>query len=414
LAITLLRQAHPNYDQLTPEECFVAAEQLYGYWLAILSRDVDLMKDSSSDQGIDQFWREGSFIVACHFVAALEKAEKIILTPGAKPPSRWFPFLSYGINGKGDSRGALCTAEYGFDAAIERRLLSEYLSGIWDSHFMTVVGSAVLGMAPQGWDEFVYWSFQSIGEVALASGKLEHLKLASLLTRMLAARSKDAVHERDQRDFEIRATINSLITEELHDLACRTEKVISRYGEDEVEARFERQLSLLMQSFGFLVISAKRGQRQVDLICIAPGAPGEAFTFLLEAKSTAANYALPTRDARAIQEYVSSVRSVLKTLPPLRLILIVSGNHTKTIDKKITELEASCGIPVRFCGASVLQSLRRQLPGPLDLSQFLKTCTNANKVLNWQNAAHLIQTDAAVRNAHAEFVQKLFKQSTSS
>jgi hypothetical protein len=277
---------------------------------------------------------------------------------------------------------------------------------------MTVVGSAVLGMAPQGWDEFVYWSFKSIGEVALASGKLEHLKLASLLTRMLAVRAKDAVHERDQRDLEIRTTINSLVTDELRDLARRTENVISRYGEDEVEVRFERQLSLLMQSFGFFVISAKRGQRQVDLICIAPATPGESFTFLLEAKSTAINYSLPTRDARAIEEYVSSARSVLKTLPPLRLILIVSGNHTKTIQKKITELEANCGIPVRFCDVSVLQALRRQLPGPLDLPQFLKTCTNSNKVLSWQDAAHLIQADTAIRNAHAEFIEKLFTQST--
>jgi len=407
----LLRQAPPDYKQFTPEECFTMAEQLYGYWLAILSRDADLLEDSS-DQNIDQLWREGSFIVACHFVAALEKAEKVMLTPGAKPPSKWFPFASHGMNGKGDSRGGLCTAEYGFDAAVERRLLSEYLSGIWDSNFMTVVGSAVLGMAPQGWDEFVYWSFKSIGEVALTSGKLEHLKLASLLTRMLAVRSKDAVHERDRRDLEIRTTINSLVSEELHDLARRTEKAISIYGEAEVEVRFERQLSLLMQSFGFFVISAKRGQRRVDLICIAPVAPGEAFTFLLEAKSTAANYSLPTRDARAIEEYVSSVRSVLKTLPPLRLILIVSGDHTKTIQKKITELEANCGIPVRFCDVSVLQALRRQLPGPLDLSQFLKTCINANKVLSWQDAAHLIQSDNAVRNAHAEFVEKLFAQST--
>lgn len=411
-SVTMLRQLRPDYEQYSSEECFTMAEQLFDYWLAILCRESRLSgMAETEDADADRRWREASVYVAYHFVPALEKAEKLLLDLDARRPSDWFPFTNHGLQGMAN----LCTADYGFDAAVERRLLSEFLAGIWHSHFMTVVGSPVLGKTPQGWDEFVYRSFRAISEVGLASGKREHLMLASLLSRGLALRSQEAVHERDRNDFDFRnKAIGSLVVvEELSELARRSTPIIKRYGESEVEIRFEQQLSLLMQSFGFIVATTQRAQRRVDLICIASSAaPGESFTLILEAKTTAANYSLPARDARAIAEYVSSVRSVLKTFPPLRMVLVVSSNSAKTIIGKVRQLEAECGVAVRYCDVSLLQQLRRRIPGPLDFSQVLRTFVGTSGVLSWREMTQLIESDRATRVAHSEFVQTLLARNS--
>mgnify|MGYP002402734259 CR=1 FL=1 len=198
----------------------------------------------------------------------------------------------------------------------------------------------------------------------------------------------------------------------LAQLARRSDVIIQRYGKSEIETRFEAQLALLMQSFGFLVVRTERAQRRIDLVCIAPGSPGESYTFLLEAKTTAANYALPTKDSRAIAEYVSSVRSALKTLPPLRLVIVVGSTPAKTVTAKLAALEAVCGLPVRYCDVALLQRLRHQVPGPVDYSQFLKVCIEAGRMLGRQELHQLVQSDNAIRTAHNDFVQALLARSS--
>ena len=118
----------------------------FSYWLGILRREPSLV--DGSDEGepdIDQSWRQASCCVAKFFVPALVRAEKVLLDLEVRRGSDWFPFTKHGLNGMAN----LCTPDYGFDAAVERRLLSEFLSGIWDLHFMTVVGSPVLGKTPR-------------------------------------------------------------------------------------------------------------------------------------------------------------------------------------------------------------------------------------------------------------------------
>src|ERR1035441_4141672 len=45
-------------------------------------------------------------------------------------------------------------------------------------------------------------------------------------------------------------------------------------------------------------------------------------------------------------------------------------------------------------------------PWSLNHYQSLRICIGASKVLRWEDLAHLVESDRAVRNAHAEFVQK--------
>jgi len=348
--------------------------------------------------------------MAYRFAPLLLRSEKLLLSSPSGAPTKWWPFQYHGIHGYAN----LCTAEYGFDATVERRLLSEFLGGIWNAYFMTMVGSPTLGFSPQGWDEFIYMGFAAISEVSLASGKREHLLLGSLLSRALATRCEQAARERDRRDFELRnGALGALVAvEELSQLASRSDYIIQRYGKSGVETRFEAQLALLMQSFGFLVIRTERAQRRVDLVCIAPGSPEESYTILLEAKTSAANYALPTKDSRAIAEYVSSVRSALKTLPPLRLVIVVGNTSAKTVANKIGALEAVCRVPVRYCDVVLLERLRRQVPGPVDYSHFLKVCIAAGRLLGLHEIRQLIESDKAIRAAHNDFVQSLLARSS--
>jgi len=49
---------------------------------------------------------------------------------------------------------------------------------------------------------------------------------------------------------------------------------------------------------------------------------------------------------------------------------------------------------------------RELIPLTAREARFLRICIGASKVLRWEDLAHLVESDRAVRNAHAEFVQK--------
>jgi len=397
-------------------ECSQMAEQIFSRWLGILRREPECLTNLDTKNDIEKTWRELSLAMAYRFAPLFLRSERLVFNrrtdPETEASTRWLPPIIGGIRGY----ASLCTADYGFDAAVERRLLSEFLGGMWHAHFMTIVGSPTLGHSPQGWDEFIYMAFAAINEVSLASGKREHFLLGSLLSRALATRCERAARERDQRDFQLRnSALGTLVAvEELSQLARRNSAIIERYGKSEVETRFETQLALLMQSFGFLVIRTERAQRRIDLVCIAPGSAEESYTLLLEAKTTAANYALPTKDSRAIAEYVSSVRSALKTLPPLRLVIVIGSTPAKTVAAKIQELEAVCRLPVRYCDVIHLQWLRLNVPGPVNHSDFLKVCVEADRLLGHKEISHLIEVDKVFRTAHNDFVQTLLARNSQS
>jgi hypothetical protein len=405
---------HFDVSRYSEAECIEMAETCYKRWLSVLRRDPEYLIEMGIDVGgDDQKWRKVSFLMGCEFAPLLVKSTQLLIESRVSPendvPIKWWPFYYDGIHGYNN----LCTADYGFDAAVERRMLSEFIGGVWHARFMTIVGSPALGRTPQGWDEFIYASIDSINEVSLASGKHEHLLLGAVLTRVLAERCEQAVCERDDTDFKIRSTLGPFAAvDELPQLARRSEDIVKRYGESAIETRFEAQLAILMQSLGFIVVRTERAQRRVDLVCIAPAPAGESYTILLEAKTTAANYALPTKDSRAIAEYISSVRSALKSLPPLRLVIIVGNTPAKTVAGKLAELEAECGLPVRYCDAWLLRNLRHQLPGPVDYMPFLKVCVAGNRILGPQDVHQVVESDKTIRGAHNNFVQTLLMRNS--
>jgi hypothetical protein len=107
---------------------------------------------------------------------------------------------------------------------------------------------------------------------------------ASVLSRLLG----DVLHQY-ARGFATAAVLHdedhspgpfsALRLAELSLLAERHDSVKRRYGDKRVEKRFEQQLALLMQSFGFYVVATKTGTRTVDLVCVG-GVGEDRLTFL--------------------------------------------------------------------------------------------------------------------------------------
>lgn len=193
---------------------------------------------------------------------------------------------------------------------------------------------------------------------------------------------------------------------ELAPLAKRDELVLKRYGAKNVERVFEKQLALIMQSFGFYIVPTRTGQKTIDLVCISSN-PEERLTFLVEAKTTKAPYSLPRKDSRALSEYVGDVRRSLATLPPLSFVLVVGHLSSKTLPQKLKRLEAETSIPMRFIEARQLAELRGQIPGPLPLKMFLSEVLTSDAILTNDFVKQVVASYELEQQAHRKFVEAM-------
>jgi hypothetical protein len=194
--------------------------------------------------------------------------------------------------------------------------------------------------------------------------------------------------------------------QELSLLSKRDPLVIGRYGERYIAKIFERQLALIALSFGMFVVSTRSGTQTVDLLCIS-SRPDERYTFLIEAKTTKAAYALPKKDSRALRDYIIDVRDSLTTLPPLAFVLIVGPNPSRTISKKIADLENKAGIPIRYCKTKILAALRERLMGPLPLKIFMSEILQCPKVLPESIVDSIANTVNLQQSAHKTFTETM-------
>jgi hypothetical protein len=245
--------------------------------------------------------------------------------------------------------------------------------------------------------------------IALRSPHAEHLALGHLLAGSLSRRGRLASEQRDETDRGLREQLwgSLLVARELGPLARREQLLIERYGEKNVEARFEEQLNLFFQSVGFTVIPATRGQRRVDLVCISTDAA--PYTIIVDAKSSAQPYSLPTKDARALVEYVDRMRAQLKVLPPLKLVLLVGGAPSRSLPNKLREASLECGVPVRYCPAGLLASMRSRLPGNVSSDAFLRHIGSSNDVVSPEAVQRILDKTLALSIAHRDFINDLVR-----
>jgi hypothetical protein len=193
---------------------------------------------------------------------------------------------------------------------------------------------------------------------------------------------------------------------ELTRLAIRDPVLVRRYGDKQVEKRFEHQLALLFQSLGFVVIQTRTGTRTVDLVCISTD-PTERVTFLVEAKTTKGPYALPAKDERALRDYVADINATLTSLPPLKFVLLVSHAGTGTLDGKLRDFETKAGTPIRFLKASALSALREEIPGPAPTTALLQLIVGGERILPDDLAQRVGNAYRSTHEAHRAFAEAL-------
>jgi hypothetical protein len=215
-------------------------------------------------------------------------------------------------------------------------------------------------------------------------------------------------------DSEYRPGVfSTLRLHELSLLARRDPAVVKEYGVKRVEKVFEQRLALLTQSLGFYVVSTRNAERTVDLVCISSD-PREPLTAMIEAKSTTKAYSLPTKDERALLEYIDDIKRSLTTLPPLRFVLIVGHKAAKTLSPKLKRLEGIAGVPIRFCSAEVLMALREAIPGPIPMSFITREIVAANHILDDSFAKAAADDYFRVQDAHSALVKTLLAGRTGS
>ncbi|MFD6150891.1 hypothetical protein [Streptomyces sp. NPDC060243] len=401
----VLRLAPPGQfesGEFSGSQCAALVEAIKDAWIPILERR-SIWDDgaASRELGAREAWTAASLSLACHFSFFLQKSEAHFLY-GGEPG--WSPFT---VSFQDD----ILSADFGFDAAVERKLLSEFCKGWWSSFFMEIVGSAAMGRTPVGYDLFVFWSLEHMSSVALASARHDHMAMAHFFSRELTKRSREGVDRRDKADIDFRDKVwrDAVGVRELTSLASRSKWIVEKYGEKNVEAKFEEVLSLIFQRLGFMVMPTQQGQRRVDLICISPGSGSDSYTVLVEAKSSSHGYALPTKDARAITEYIDSVRDRLRTLPPLRLVLIVGPVEAKTLRAKVEALSHDSPVPVRYVPARTLAYLRENLRGVVPAQPFLRAMTSSGFIVDVEAVKPVVDSFNGTRSAHADFISKLLE-----
>jgi hypothetical protein len=127
---------------------------------------------------------------------------------------------------------------------------------------------------------------------------------------------------------------------------------------------------------------------------------------LVEAKSTKGKYGLPTKDSRALAEYVDQA-AALTTVPPLKVVLIVGPEPTTTIGEKIRNLESSIATPVRYCEVGLLGNLRGALTGPIQPSLFLRRLLGSGPIVDRDAIRQICSVDNRQRKLHEDFVRGL-------
>jgi hypothetical protein len=238
---------------------------------------------------------------------------------------------------------------------------------------------------------------------------LADLGLTSALRSLAGLYRETAYREREVSPRRGLTGPFSLIRpDELPRLATRENEMARRYGKKGIERVFENQLSLVVQSLGFIVARARSGERKVDLLCIAARSP-DPVTFLIEAKTSGRAYGLPTKDERALAEYVRTVRRTLETLPPLQFVLLVGPSPAASLAKRLRDFAATNAIAIAFMSASDLRLLREGLPGPVRPSEFVDGVLASAPVVGTEAVNTIIERQRAFEAGHTELIRQMLQ-----
>ncbi len=231
--------------------------------------------------------------------------------------------------------------------------------------------------------------------------------MADALLQLALDYRRDVIKRRAERRRETMQRSGTAITSrELVLLAGRHSFMTKKYGTKRAERVFEQQISLVLQELGFTVVPVRPGATGADLICISRE---RRFSFLVDAKTSGRSYNLPKDDQRALADYVEEYSVDLPDLPPLAFVLLVGYQAAKTLPRRLVDLEARAGVPVRFMQAGLLARLRDGISGPVSPSHFRDAVIRSEPVLGEEVLRKAKEAEETIAAAYKGFVENLRK-----
>lgn len=180
------------------------------------------------------------------------------------------------------------------------------------------------------------------------------------------------------------------------------ENLLKKLG-PKLYTEFEKELVKIFDAFGFFVSHTKIGKKRVDLIISTP--KPNSYTFLVDAKSSKSNYSLPASDSRAIKEYILQYEESSDIMPSLKFFLIISSNHSKTLETKLKILSNETGVPVRFISASTFADIVENCNWNIYPNLLIKAITESNFILDKDWSRSLIESIRKKKNAFNKYVE---------
>ena len=284
------------------------------------------------------------------------------------------------------------TSVEGEPSGTRARLSSLYTATVMHAQFLpwmrATLPTSLLFEIERGLHGHLAELVDSVSKIAL--GTPVH-RFGTVLTS-LATQQISAAYAMPLKVSERRVPGRDLL-DSLPALASRTEEATRTFGLKQIETLFAQQLALMAQALGFLVVPAKVGERQGDVICIS-NHPYTRGVFLLEAKTSRKPYALPVDDQRALHEYVKTLRATTYHLGDLQFVLLVGPVAAVRLEARLKALEATCRVPVRYCPIEHLVRFRAGWVGPVDAGRFIGAILRGDHILSSRT---FVDLDAELR-----------------
>jgi hypothetical protein len=372
----LLRVPDPTASTAAVGSIDEVTGPLFGLLGAIVRRDPQLVTavDSSIAAVDSPEWSEG-FRKVVVFVAWLLKDENIreeFLSGSIEKPSAISFSHFIGSPEEPDLPDII---------RLERVLVYSFLLGLMMSRVMALTSGILNSILPSRPDITVLDLISSL--TSAGSGQTDaHSRAAAAMADCLSFAAAHYARAGEKRERErLQATASSVLqVHELPLLASRVPHMLEKYGSKEVEVRFEQQLSLALQSYGFRTVPTPKGTRQGDIVCITDRTPPAAL--LVEAKTSAQPYKLPVKDERALLDYAQRLNGASWFQYPLRVICIVGQNPGSGIADRLSRLEANTQVPIRYCSTSVLVGLLTRPPVGVTTEDIVDALIAADRIVS--------------------------------
>jgi Holliday junction resolvase len=350
--------------------------QLFGLLGAVVNRQEQLARttdgniiNTDSPEWAEAFRKVVAFVTL--FLKDNQVREKFFSETIEKPSMLSFSAFM----GSPEEPGLADTVRY------ERILIWSFLLGLSMSRITALMPRMLSSIMPHRPEDTVLSMISSLASEAVRQDDVHASAAAAMVDCLSFAFRRDMQVREEKEEARLKATANSFLqVYELSQLATQTGRMREKYGPKDVEARFEQQLSLALQTCGFRTVPASRGARRGDIICVNDRNPPAAI--LVEAKTSAHPYKLPVRDERALIEYAQQLNASSWIAYPLKLICIIGPEPDRNIADRLKRIEMSTQVPTRYCDIKALVGLLARPPVGVTTNDIIEELVGADRVVS--------------------------------